>query len=378
MTNTTDQIPTVDVPALLEFIADMLAADLPGMIYGAPGIGKSAVVGQAADSHRYAMLDRRLGYLLPENIGPILYPIAAEQRVQAFTPALIAEVRKLREESGKPVLVFLDEITVASRETMSVALEFILEKRINGERAPDDTRILAAGNRPNDTPAAIYLDAPIRSRMASVLFAPTLADLAAYLSTAFPKAPLAAAVASFLTTPAAGQIAAKTLHADGIAPIWTPRGTVRAIAAMLPLVKGKGIGDIIENPRAMRIMESLTGVEFSAKFSAFAVIADQVTSAADILAKPKRAKLPTTQEAIIAQLTAIHNELINRQYDGASVDSFLEYLDRFDRADAVRVWVMTLRTDAMTALTRTIRGKRVMQALSVSIDDTSDLQQARG
>lgn len=374
----TNSIPIVDVAGLLEHMADMHAAGIVPMVYGAPGIGKSEIVAQYAAQIGAHLLDVRLSYLLPESIGPIFYPIAAEERVQAFTPALVAQVRKLRAETGKPVLIFLDELTLASRDTLSVALELLLESRIAGERVPDDTLIIAAGNRPEDTAGAIFLDGPQKSRVGSVLFQPTLDDLSAYIAKRFPKNALASAMCGFLATPAAAQIAGRTVHADGIAPIFTNRGVVRSIQAMMPIIGKASMAQIVDNRRAMRIMESLVGTEFAAKFSAFAAIAEQVTSPRDILAKPNRAKLPTSQEAIIAQLSAIHAELVANSYDSKMIESFHTYLERFDRADNVRVWVMTLSKEAQGALSRTIRGKRIMQTLSVDMDVSADAAAARG
>jgi hypothetical protein len=164
----------VSVAGLRESIRLALDLDLPLLIEGKPGIGKSEIVRQAAQGE-YAVLDRRVSQMLPEDMGGIPLGDFASQTTVRCMPDLCAEAHRLRESSGMPVLLFLDEINTAPRSVLATLYEVVLDRRCGGFSLPPGTRIIAAGNPPGTGAAVEELPRPLTNRMAVISFAgPTI------------------------------------------------------------------------------------------------------------------------------------------------------------------------------------------------------------
>lgn len=117
-------------------------------LWGDPGIGKSAIVGQAAKAVGYnffpLILSQReavdlLGVPQPEMDNELGIQVTDYAPPRWFARAL---------KKGKMVL-FLDELNRARPEVIKAAFELVNERRLNGMTLPDDVVIIVACN-PNN------------------------------------------------------------------------------------------------------------------------------------------------------------------------------------------------------------------------------------
>ena len=139
-----------------------LAKTLPPlMVWGAPGLGKSSIIRQAAEDRGIGFIDVRLAQREPVDIRglPVPGPDGVKWLVSSDWP---------RDPASRGIILF-DELTAADRSLQVAAYEFILDRRL-GElyRVPDGWYICAAGNRTEDRAVAATMSSALANRFLHV------------------------------------------------------------------------------------------------------------------------------------------------------------------------------------------------------------------
>ncbi|MDX3356598.1 AAA family ATPase [Streptomyces sp. ME01-24h] len=155
--STTEPRPDVQLEALTLAVA----ADLPVLLWGEPGIGKTAALTQLA-----AALDLPLTTVIasvhePSDFSglPVVGDDPAEQGVPMAPPDWA--VRLVRAGRG---LLFLDELSTAPPAVQAALLRLVLERRIGALRLPPAVRIVAAANPRSSAADGWELSAPLANR----------------------------------------------------------------------------------------------------------------------------------------------------------------------------------------------------------------------
>ncbi|MBT2400556.1 AAA family ATPase [Streptomyces sp. ISL-100] len=145
----------------LEALTLSVAADLPVLLWGEPGIGKTAALTQLA-----AALDLPLTTVIasvhePSDFSglPIVGDDPAEQGVPMAPPDWA--VRLVRAGRG---LLFLDELSTAPPAVQSALLRLVLERRIGSLQLPPGVRIVAAANPRSSASDGWELSPPLANR----------------------------------------------------------------------------------------------------------------------------------------------------------------------------------------------------------------------
>jgi len=145
----------------LEALTLAVAADLPVLLWGEPGIGKTAALTQLA-----AALDLPLTTVIasvhePSDFSglPILGDDPAEQGVPMAPPDWA--VRLVRAGRG---LLFLDELSTAPPAVQAALLRLVLERRIGALQLPPGVRIVAAANPRSSAADGWELSPPLANR----------------------------------------------------------------------------------------------------------------------------------------------------------------------------------------------------------------------
>ncbi|MBL1099318.1 AAA family ATPase [Streptomyces coffeae] len=138
-----------------------VAADLPVLLWGEPGIGKTAALTQLA-----AALDLSLTTVIasvhePSDFSglPIIGDDPAEHGVPMAPPDWA--VRLVRAGRG---LLFLDELSTAPPAVQAALLRLVLERRIGTLRLPPGVRIVAAANPRSSAADGWELSPPLANR----------------------------------------------------------------------------------------------------------------------------------------------------------------------------------------------------------------------
>ena len=133
----------------------------PMMVWGAPGLGKSSILQQAAEDLGIGFIDVRLAQREPVDIRGL--PVPGEDGVKWLVSSDWP-----RDPASRGIILF-DEITAADRSLQVAAYEFILDRRL-GElyRVPDGWDICAAGNRTEDRAVAATMSSALANRFMHV------------------------------------------------------------------------------------------------------------------------------------------------------------------------------------------------------------------
>ncbi len=124
------------------------------MIWGAPGIGKSSIVGQLAKENNLEFVDVRLSQLAPTDLRGL--PVAVDNTSKWYPPEFLP-----RSGSG---IFFLDELNMAPPAMQGVAQQLILDRKVGSYTVPEGWYVWAAGNRKEDRAAVFDMPSPLANR----------------------------------------------------------------------------------------------------------------------------------------------------------------------------------------------------------------------
>jgi len=140
-----------------------IPAGLPILIKGAPGIGKSDIVAQAAG---------RVGADLV-----VSHPVVSDPTDYKGLPAIVGGQAEflpfggLRALMGAcvPTVAFLDDLGQAPAVVQAAAMQLILGRRINGHAISSMVTFVAATNRREDRAGVTGILEPVKSRFATIV-----------------------------------------------------------------------------------------------------------------------------------------------------------------------------------------------------------------
>ncbi|AUY54687.1 AAA family ATPase [Streptomyces sp. CB01881] len=156
-TSTTEPRPDIQLEALTLAVA----ADLPVLLWGEPGIGKTAALTQLAEALGLPLTTVIASVHEPSDFSglPILGDDPAEQGVPMAPPDWA--VRLVRAGRG---LLFLDELSTAPPAVQAALLRLVLERRIGALQLPPGVRIVAAANPRSSAADGWELSPPLANR----------------------------------------------------------------------------------------------------------------------------------------------------------------------------------------------------------------------
>jgi hypothetical protein len=147
--------------AQLEALTLAVSADLPVLLWGEPGIGKTAALNQLADTLGLPLTTVIASVHEPSDFSglPVVGDDPAVQGVPMAPPDWA--VRLVRAGHG---LLFLDELSTAPPAVQAALLRVVLERRIGALRLPAGVRIVAAANPRTSAADGWELSPPLANR----------------------------------------------------------------------------------------------------------------------------------------------------------------------------------------------------------------------
>ncbi|GAA2986856.1 AAA family ATPase [Streptosporangium longisporum] len=164
--------------AVPEAMAVAVSANLPVLLWGAPGTGKTSSV---------LALGEALGLPVEIVVGSIREPTdfsglpVLREGGTWFAPPRWAE-RLARHGTG---LLFLDELTTAPPAVQAAMLRVVLERTVGDLALPPEVRIVAAANPPQQAADGWNLSAPLANRLVHLNWQVRAADVADGFTTGF-------------------------------------------------------------------------------------------------------------------------------------------------------------------------------------------------
>ncbi|MFF6956831.1 AAA family ATPase [Streptomyces sp. NPDC008317] len=145
----------------LEALALAVAADLPVLLWGEPGIGKTAALTQLAASLDLPLTTVIASVHEPTDFSglPVLGDDPAVRGVPMAPPQWAVEL--VRAGRG---LLFLDELSTATPAVQAALLRVVLERRVGALQLPPGVRIVAAANPRASAADGWELSPPLANR----------------------------------------------------------------------------------------------------------------------------------------------------------------------------------------------------------------------
>lgn len=142
--------------------------DIPFMLWGAPGVGKSSLVRQLADQRGVKVIDFRAS--TRDAVALMGLPDLHGDTTKWKVPDEFPQV----DRDGPEGLLFLDEINAAAPSMQAAMFGLVLDRRVGDYTLPPGWRVIAAGNRQSDKAAAQRMPSALANRFAHVDIEPEL------------------------------------------------------------------------------------------------------------------------------------------------------------------------------------------------------------
>jgi MoxR-like ATPase len=141
---------------LTKSLSALVEQKVPTFLWGAPGIGKSSIVKEIAQTKGLEFIDLRLALMDPTDLKGIPFYDKESHTALWAPPAFLPK-------DGRGIL-FLDELNSAAPAVQSSAYQLILDRRVGEYELPDGWAIVAAGNREGDRGVTYRMPAPLANR----------------------------------------------------------------------------------------------------------------------------------------------------------------------------------------------------------------------
>lgn len=152
---------------LRDSICSLYEAKQPLYIWGAPGVGKSQVVSQAAEKLEIELRDVRAVLLDPVDLRGL--PKIDDNNVTIWSaPDFLPK-------SGRGIL-FLDELNAAPPLVQASCYQLILDRRIGEYILPNGWLVIAAGNRDSDRAVTSRISSALANRFTHIEFEVNIED----------------------------------------------------------------------------------------------------------------------------------------------------------------------------------------------------------
>lgn len=153
-------------PELVELLIALPPARTP-FIWGPPGIGKSALVREAAEFLGLPCVTLLGTQLAPEDL--IGVPRVRQSDEGKFVTDFCPPSAIMR---SAPFLMFIDELNSAVPDVQKAFYSLILDRRLGDYELPEDSRVVGAGNRVEDRALVRPMATALSNRMLHVALEP--------------------------------------------------------------------------------------------------------------------------------------------------------------------------------------------------------------
>nr|WP_233604625.1 MoxR family ATPase [Micromonospora sp. HM5-17] len=145
----------------VEALALAVSANLPVLLWGEPGIGKSATLQQLAEGMGTPLETVIASVHEPSDFAGL--PVVGDSPATDGVPMAPPDwaVRLARAGTG---LVFFDELSSAPPAVQAALLRVVLERRVGSLQLPPAVRIVAAANPPTSAADGWHLSPPLANR----------------------------------------------------------------------------------------------------------------------------------------------------------------------------------------------------------------------
>ncbi len=144
---------------LKQSLISLIDSKIPTFVWGNPGVGKSSLIRQIAQSKDMKFIDLRLSLLDPTDLRGIPFFEADTKKAVWAKPEFLPDTN-----STDYGILFLDEINSAPPTIQAAAYQLILDRKIGEYTLPKNYAIIAAGNYESDRGVTYRMPTPLANR----------------------------------------------------------------------------------------------------------------------------------------------------------------------------------------------------------------------
>jgi AAA domain (dynein-related subfamily) len=149
-----------------EVLPICIKAKRPVFLWGQPGAGKSELIASVGKSLEYGLTDLRAVLLDPVDLRglPAISDTKDGKKEAVWCPPSFLPKGK------KPHILFLDELNAAPPLVQAACYQLVLNRRVGEYVLPDETVVIAAGNRETDKAVTSRMASPLANRFVHINF----------------------------------------------------------------------------------------------------------------------------------------------------------------------------------------------------------------
>lgn len=150
---------------LRKVLATAIAACMPVLVVGAPGIGKSDIVAQACADAGADLMISHPAIEDPTKPGGLPWIAKGDDFAQLLP---FADLYRALNATA-PLVWFLDDLGQATAAVQAAYMQLLLAREVNGQKLPDCVTFIAATNRRTDRAGVSGILEPVKSRFATIV-----------------------------------------------------------------------------------------------------------------------------------------------------------------------------------------------------------------
>jgi hypothetical protein len=300
--------------ALTRLLSHTIPTGAPVLITGAPGIGKSDIVAQAAAAAGADLILSHPAVADPTDAKGLPWADADATEARFLPFGDLARAMRATERT----VWFLDDLGQAPPATQASYMQLLLAREVNGHRIPDYITFIAATNRRTDRAGVSGILEPVKSRFATVVeLEATIQDWSAW---AISSGKIPAELIAFLRF--RPDLLSNFQPSADLTNSPSPRTWSNAARLLaLPLDKAT---------RA-EALSGAVGSGAALEFLAFLDMYAQLPSIDAILMDPDNARIPSEPSALYATATALAQRATVQSFNRAA--RYAERLANAQRGD---------------------------------------------
>jgi hypothetical protein len=152
--------------------------DVPVMLWGPAGVGKTEIVDQVAASLNWPLVDWRTNLRDPVDARGLPMPDLKAGNTRWLRPDELPFVGN--DKFADDGILRLDEINTGSPAMQNVCLQLVLERCVGEHKLKPGWRIIATGNRVKDRGNVIRMGMPLKNRFAHFEIEPDVESIIAH------------------------------------------------------------------------------------------------------------------------------------------------------------------------------------------------------
>ena len=296
-----------------------MSIGLVPMLWGSPGIGKSASVAQIAKNYNLELLDIRVSNYEPVDFAGL--PDINEDKTRAtYLPFDLIPLEGDPLPEGKDGwLIFFDEINHGKKSTVAAMYKILLDKKVGNHRIHQNVMMVAAGNSLEDRALVEVMSTATKSRLCNLYM---VADVDQWLEDVAMKNNYDYRIISYLSE--------FKYDFYNFAPeenqdsFCCPRSWSQ-VNDLLTVNEG-----VVTLKDDLPIIGGLLSPDVASKFITYCNLVEDMVPFKDIIANPTNAKIPENQSLLWASITSMVTNV-----DQETIAPVMEYIKRVDKSFAV-------------------------------------------